>query len=88
MPTFSEEVTVRITIDPEDYLEGCNEYCKHRLIDGLIEEGYINKNAREEEPNYSIAEAQYEESLAKLRGKWNSLTSEEEGIIIELAKRF
>ncbi len=90
MPTFTQEVEVNI--DVEEFIDNCSQYNKEWLIKLLIEEGLIKSDSKINESskqyNYSIAEAQFEEALNKLSGKWNMLTSEEEQLIIKLASRF
>lgn len=89
MPTFYAE---DIDIDVDEFLNGCSRREKEEIIDILIEEEWIKKDARLQVPskqyNYSIAEADFEQALEKLKGKWNMLTSEEEQIVIKLASRF
>lgn len=89
MPTFYAE---DIDIDVDEFLNECSRREKEEIIDILIEEEWIKKDARLQVPskqyNYSIAEADFEQALEKLKGKWNMLTSEEEQIVIKLASRF
>jgi len=86
MPTFTQEVEVHI--DVKEFIEGCSDYNKDWLIKFLIEDGLIKSDSRINEYNYSIAEADFEQALDKLKGKYNMLTSEEEQIVIKLASRF
>lgn len=92
MPRFSEyqDVEVDIDVDVDDFLNSCNEKEKDELIEALIEDGYLKKDCRLDSPdyNYSVPEAMYVEAIDKLRNKWNSLTKEEEEVILNLAKRF
>ena len=89
MPTFYTE---ELDIDADEFLSACKDHDKEEIIDILIEEQYLKKDCRlnnqSKQYNYSIVEAQFEESLSKLSGKWNMLTSEEEQLIIKLASRF
>ena len=89
MPTFYTE---ELDIDADEFLSACKNRDIEEIIDILIEEEWIKKDARLQVPskqyNYSIVEAQFEEALEKLSGKWNMLTSEEEQLIIKLASRF
>ena len=72
-----------------DFVTACDNSEIEELIDTLIEEGYISEMSKQiDSTRFGISEAQYEEALRKLHGKWNSLTSEEENLIIELAKKF
>jgi hypothetical protein len=72
-----------------DFVAACDNLDIEELIDTLIEEGYISEMSKQiDSTKFGISEAQYEEALCKLHGKWNSLTSEEENLIIELAKKF
>lgn len=90
MPTFTQEVEVHI--DVEEFIDSCSQYNKDWLIKLLIEDGLIKSDSRINESskqyNYSIAEADFEQALDKLKGKYNMLTSEEEQIVIKLASRF
>jgi len=90
MPTFKEDVEVEMSIDPEDYVEGCNEYSKNRLIDALIEDGCLNEYCRGvyQYGLLSPPEFFYVTAIHKLKNKWNMLTQEEEGLIIKIANRF
>lgn len=89
MPTFYTE---ELDIDADEFLSACKDRDKEEIIDILIEEQYLKKDCRlnnqSKQYNYSIVEAQFEEALNKLSGKWNMLTSEEEQLIIKLASRF
>lgn len=89
MPTFYTE---ELDIDADEFLSACRPRDKEEIIDILIEEQYLKKdcklNNQSKQYNYSIVEAQFEEALEKLSGKWNMLTSEEEQLIIKLASRF
>jgi hypothetical protein len=89
MPTFYTE---ELDIYADEFLSACNDHDKEEIIDILIEEEYLKKDCRlnqqSKKYNYSISEANFEESLDKLRGRWNMLTSEEEQLIIKLASRF
>lgn len=89
MPTFYTE---ELDIEVDEYLSACNNQDKEEIIDILIEEEYLKKDCRlnqqSKQYNYSISEANFEESLDRLRGKWNMLTSEEEQLIIKIASRF
>jgi hypothetical protein len=87
MPTFYAE---DIDIDADEFLSACNDRDKEELIDALIKEGYLKMDCREDfkELGHSVSESFFEESLNKLRGKWNSLTQEEESLILSIAKRF
>lgn len=90
MPTFRENVEVEMSINPEHYVKGCNEYSKNRLIDALIEDGCLSEYCR---PAYqyellSPPESFYVMAINKLKDKWNMLTQEEEELIIKIANRF
>ena len=78
-----------VHIDIEDFVSECSNAEIEELIEVLIEEGFISDMAKQiDSTKFGISEAQYEEALRKLHGKWNNLTSEEESLIIELAKKF
>lgn len=92
MPRFFDfqEVEVDLDIDIDEFLDKCNSNEKEYLIDALIEDGYIKKDCRVDykELSHSAAESIFEEALNKIHGKWNSLTQEEESLILSIAKRF
>jgi len=85
MPTFYGE---DIDINVDDFLNACNGKEKDELIDALIEDGYISKSQVDLYKEMSAPEQIFEEHLNALQGKWNSLTKEEEEIIMVIAKKF
>lgn len=88
MPTFYPEVE-DIDVDPEEFLSACDTRETEKLIDLLIEGGYLKNNCRPAyDELYSVPESMYQEALDKLNGKWNMLTKEEEELILKIASRF
>jgi hypothetical protein len=78
-----------IDIDVDDFLNKCSSREIDELIDALIEDGHISKEAKDNVyDSYNVSEAQYQEALKKLRGRWNMLTKEEEETILKIANRF
>jgi hypothetical protein len=92
MPKFYEyqEVEAELDIDVDDFLNKCNTSETEELIDALIEDGYLIKNCRAASKDYghSVPESMYIQAIDKLRDKWNSLTTEEEQAILNIASRF
>ena len=94
MPSFSQNVSVDISdyvdvyvdIDVEEYLDECSSTEITEIVDYLIEKKVI-PNQR---PlvDVSAPEQLFEQALAKIHGKWNILTAEEEQAIYNIAKRF
>lgn len=78
-----------LDVDIDDFLNACSSTDIDELIEALIEDGHISKKAKQGlyEP-YSVSEAQFQEALDKLDGKWNLLTQEEEATILKIASRF
>ena len=82
MPIFD------LVIDPEDYVFSCRTPDIKELIDTLIKHKHLPQLAVQTTPyQYGIAEMEFEAALSSLHGKWNNLTSEEEKLILDLAKK-
>ena len=85
MPTFKPE---HLDIDVDEFLSYCSSSEIEEIIDTLIKDGQINKNARIGIGPYSTSEAEFQEALNKLHGKWNMITQIEEHAIIKTSSRF
>jgi len=79
---------INVDIDIEDILWDLRDSEKQYIVDELYEDGFIPKGMENENPPVSIAESFFNESLDKLKGKWNMLSAEEEQTINNIAKRF
>ena len=88
MPYF--EYDGEIDVDVDEFLNACSSNDIKELIQALVEDGHLTKSALGGiiANNQSASESEFETALNKLHGKWNSLTSEEEEKIINIAKRF
>ena len=79
-----------IDIDIDDVLSGMSARELQNLVDDLYEDGYVPKKLEKIEQRQvpTISEQFYLEAIDKLARNYHQLTSEEEQIIINLAKRF
>jgi len=79
-----------IDIDIDDVLSGMSAREIQNLVDDLYEDGYVPKKVEKKEQKQAptIPEQFYLEAIDKLARNYHQLTSEEEQIIINLAKRF
>ena len=90
MPRFSDFVEYDVDVDPQDYVNMCNSSEIQELIEELIANGWIKKDARTgiSKPDLAPSEFEFEEAITKLHGKWNMLSAEEENLILKIASRF
>ena len=79
---------INVDIDVDDILWDLDDRDKQYIVDELYEDGFTPKGMESDNPLVSIAESFFNESLDKLKGKWNMLSAEEEQTIINIAKRF
>ena len=89
MPYF--DFSVEENIDVDEFLSSCSSSEIEELIKALVDDGYIHKSAAKKESqstNVSIGESIFQEALDKLYNKLNVLSSEEEEMILNIAKRF
>ena len=89
MPEFTAEVD----IDPSEFIDSCNKREKDRLIEILIEDGYIepdqvHKNSSLGVKRPNINDERFWESLDHLKKCRDLLTITEEEFINNLADRF
>ena len=89
MPEFTAEVD----IDPSEFIDSCSKREKDRLVEILIEDGYIqpdqdtkNGNTGVRRPN--INDQRFWNSLDKLSKCRDLLSIEEENFINNLAEKF
>ena len=89
MPEFSAEVD----IDPSEFIDSCSKREKDRLVEILVEDGYIqpdqetkNNNKGVRRPN--VNDQIFWESLEKLSKCRDLLSLEEENFINNLANKF
>lgn len=80
---------VSIDVDMDDILWDLSDRDKQKLVDDLYDDGFTPKEIKKKEnPPVGAAESLFNDSLEKLRGKWNMLTELEEQTINNIAKRF
>lgn len=89
MPEFTAEVD----IDPSEFIDSCSKREKDRLVEILIEDGYIqpdqdtkNSNTGVRRPN--INDLRFWDSLDKLAKCRDLLSIKEENFINNLAEKF
>jgi hypothetical protein len=88
MPSFYVD-DVDISVD--EFLGKCDDSEKDKIIDALIEDGYLKKNAKSTDGPYNklcATEEMFEECLSAIHGKWTVLTQEEEQLILKIGNRF
>ena len=79
---------INVDIDVDDILWDLRDSEKQYIVDELYEDGFTPKGMESDNSLVSVAESFFNESLDKLKGKWNMLSAEEEQTIINIAKRF
>jgi tRNA isopentenyl-2-thiomethyl-A-37 hydroxylase MiaE len=84
MPYFDYDGEIHI--DTDEFLSALDIRERQRLIDALIENGYIKDRSKND--RYGASESIFEDALDKLHDKWNALSKEEEEAIIKISKRF
>jgi hypothetical protein len=89
MPEFTAEVD----IDPSEFIDSCSKREKDRLVEILIEDGYINSDQESKNNNNgvrrpNINDQRFWESLDKLAKCRDLLTIEEENFINNLGDKF
>lgn len=86
------EFTTEIDIDPSEFIDTCSRSERERLIEILVEDGYIQADqvtlSGEKVRKPNINDERFFESLAKLSKCRHLLTLEEEKYINNLAERF
>ena len=86
------EFTTEIDIDPSEFIDSCSKRERDRLIDILIEDGYIQEDQvtlngqKVRKPN--INDEKFFNSLEQLSKCRDLLTIEEENFINTLAEKF
>lgn len=88
MPDFSAD---DINIEPYEYVGACNSSEIKELIQELIDEGHIKRDAvvsKTGPSSPSIGDSMFEDSLNTLYSNRLQLTLEEEEVINKLAQRF
>jgi hypothetical protein len=81
----------QIDIDVDDFLDSCSQYEIDEVIDWLDTEGYIRKKdvvVDTDNNSQNILDYEWDTIVTTLSRKRLSLTSDEEAIIKNIAKRF
>jgi hypothetical protein len=89
MPEFSAEVD----IDPSEFIESCSKKEKDRLVEILIEDGYIQSDQETKSTNNGVRRPNFNDerfwdSLDYLKKCRDLLSITEEEFINNLAERF
>lgn len=86
MPEFETYVDVSV----DEFLSNCSPREIEKLIDSLIEDGYLNSNAvKNQEPtSLNIIEMEWEVTLDNLRQKRLTISNEDEEIIKLISKKY
>jgi hypothetical protein len=89
MPEFTAEVDV----DPSEFIDSCSKRERDRLVEILIEDGYIepdqnSKNGNNGVRNPNINDLSFWESLDRLKKCRDLLTVDEEEFINTLSNKF
>jgi hypothetical protein len=89
MPEFTAEVD----IDPSEFIDSCSKRERDRLVEILIEDGYIqpdqdSKNGNNGVRKSNINDQTFWESLERLAKCKDLLSIEEENFINNLANKF
>ena len=86
MPEFETYVDVSV----DEFLSNCSPREIEKLIDSLIEDGYLNSNAvKNQEPNsLNIIEMEWEVVLDNLKQKRLIVSNEDEEIIKLISKKY
>ena len=77
-----------LDVNPDEFVQSCSDRETRELVDYLVEEGLVTRKGVPTEYVRGYDETLYEESLAKLSGRWNMLTQAESEFISNIAKRF
>jgi hypothetical protein len=80
----------QIDVEIDDFLSNCDKWDIKEIIKCLIEDGHIDSSQipTESKPlHLSCSEMIYEDALDKLKGKWNSLSKEDEEIILKISNK-
>jgi len=88
MPKFEIDTFNYIEIDPKDYVRECSDREIADVIEALVDEGHLPNSVNYMyNHDYSISEMDFENALNNLHGKYQSLTSEQEQLIIDLSRK-
>ena len=78
-----------VEVEVDEFLESCNKSDIEKIIEYLVEEGHISEFAIANfTRQQSVTEVEFEESLKKLQGNWNRLSSSDEQAILKIANQF
>lgn len=77
-----------LEVQPEDYIVSCSASEIVELVEALVRYGHLPQAANHMvNYDYTISEIDYENALNDLHGKYRSLSSEDEQLIISMSKK-
>lgn len=91
MPSFYVD---EIEIEPYEYIDTCTKSEIRDLISELVDRGHLPTSVKqfqkidEKKKGFHPSEAEYENALDKLHGKYTNLSREDEETILKIANKF
>ena len=85
MPEISAYVNVDVEVDIDEFLSSCTEREIQKLIDYLIEDGYIKNNNPKLK---NLIELEWEQTIYNLLEKRLSISNEDEETIKKISKKY
>jgi hypothetical protein len=81
-------MTFSLDIEPEECVVSCTATEIIELVDALVKHGHLPHSANHMvNYDYNVPEMEYENALNDLHGKYRSLSSEDEQVIISISKK-
>jgi hypothetical protein len=79
---------MNFNVDPEEFVVSCSAPEIVELVEALVRYGHLPQAANHMvNYDYTISEINYENALNDLHGKYRSLSSEDEQVIISISKK-
>lgn len=88
MPEISAYVNVDVEVDIDEFLSSCTEREIQKLIDYLIEDGYIKNNKNNNPKLKNLIELEWEQTIYNLLEKRLSISNEDEETIKKISKKY
>ena len=85
MPDFDVE---HVSIEPDEFVDACNQREINDLINCLIDNGWIKKSDKVFGEPIRLPEMTFREYMDAIYDNYHSLTNEEEELIIKIGKKF
>lgn len=80
---------VYVDIEVDEFVDSCSKREIKELIDYLVEEGHLSDEVIDKNnPKMGSLEMGFIENINKLKGKYYSLSSEDEGEIMKIFKKY